>query len=521
MALVVAASILAWIQGGVYANQPFRLITTEEASIAGIHSALESGRITCSTLVQMYLDRIEAYDKKGPALNAIVTINPKALERAAEIDVQISHEGITKPLDCIPFIVKDNYDTHDLPTTAGSLSLESSYPPDDAFQVRKIRDAGAIVIAKSNLAEFAFTPYETLSSILPGHTRNPYALDRVPAGSSGGTAAAVAANFGAVGLGTDTGNSIRGPSSHTCLVGIRSTMGLTSRDGIIPLNLYRDVGGPIARTVADAVQVFEVIAGYDPADPVTEACRDKKPDTYVQFLTRDGLRGARIGVLRQISNTETADADILHLFDQALADMRNAGAEIVDPVEIPDMDELRGTGCNRFKFDINTYLASLGPDAPVKSLEEIIESRKFHPSIHKRLVDAQAVEGTYEEVCREAQETASRLRDAVSEAFEKHDVDAIVYPTWSNPPRLLGDLNTPHGDNSQRPSPPTGFPAITVPMGFSYGRYPAGLQLMGKPWGEPTLIRLAYAYEQRTRHRRPPDATPPLEGGKSRSFAPQ
>jgi amidase len=509
MAFVVVSSILAGSSG--YANQPFRLIHMEESTIADIHAALASGRITCSQLVQMYLHRIAAFDKTGPALNAIVTINPKAMERAREMDKVISQQGITQPLQCVPFIVKDNYDTADLPTTAGSLSLKDSRPPDDAFQVRKIREAGAIVLAKSNMAEFAFSPYETLSSILPGHTRNPYALDRVPAGSSGGTAAAVAASFGAVGLGTDTGNSIRGPSSHTCLVGIRSTMGLTSRDGIVPLNLYRDVGGPMARSVADAVQVFEVIAGYDPADPVTEACRNHKPDTYVQYLTRDGLRGARIGVLRQISNTDTADADILRLFDLALEDMRNAGAEIIDPVEIPDMDELRGTWCNRFKFDINAYLASLGPDAPVKNLEEILSSRKFHPSIHERLADAQAVEGTYEEVCREAQETAARLRDAVNKAFDEYDVEALVYPTWSNPPRLLGDLNTPHGDNSQRPSPPTGFPAITVPMGFSYGRYPAGLQLLGKPWGEPTLIRLAYAYEQRTRHRRPPASTPPLE----------
>ena len=492
-------------------GEPFRLLRTAEVTIADIHGALEAGEVTCRDLVQMYLDRIEAYDKKGPALNAIVTINAKALERAAEIDVQISHEGITKPLECIPFIVKDNYDTHDLPTTAGSLSLADSYPLDDAFQVRKIREAGAIVIAKSNLAEFAFTPYETLSSILPGHTRNPYALDRVPAGSSGGTAAAVAASFGAIGLGTDTGNSIRGPSSHNCLVGIRSTMGLTSRDGIVPLNLYRDVGGPMARTVADAVLVFEVIAGPDPADPVTAASQERKPDSYVQFLTRDGLRGARIGVLRQISNTDTADPDILRLFDQALQDMRDAGAEIVDPLEIPAMEELRGTWCNRFKFDINTYLASRGPDAPVKSLEEIIASRKFHPSIHKRLVDAQAVEGPYEEVCREAQETSSRLRDVVSAAFEEHHLDAMVYPTWSNPPRLLGDLNTPHGDNSQRPSPPTGFPAITVPMGFSYGKYPAGLQFMGKAWAEPTLFKIAFAYEQKTSHRRPPESTPTLK----------
>lgn len=502
MAALAASPLLA--------SDGFQLIRTREVTIADIHKALEAGDITCRELVQMYLGRIEAYDKQGPAVNAIVMIHPRALERADELDREISHEGVTRPLQCVPFIVKDNYDTHDLPTTAGSLSLTGSHPPDDAFQVRRIREAGAIVLAKSNMAEFAFTPYETLSSVLPGHTRNPYALDRVPAGSSGGTAAAVAASFGAVGLGTDTGNSIRGPSSHTCLVGIRSTMGLTSRDGIVPLNLYRDVGGPMARTVADAVQVFEVIAGYDPADPVTASCRDKKPGSYVQFLTRDGLRGARIGVLRQISNTETADPDILRLFERALSDMTSAAAEIVDPVEIPDMDELRGTWCNRFKFDINGYLASLGPDAPVKDLDEIIESRKFHPSIHKRLVDAQAVEGTFEVVCREAEETASRLREAVTEAFEKYDVDALVYPTWSNPPRLLGDLNTPHGDNSQRPSPPTGFPSVTVPMGFAYNRYPAGLQLLGRAWSEPTLFRLAYAYEQTTQHRRPPESTPPL-----------
>ena len=191
----------SWVVFG----EPFRLLRTSEVTITDIHGALEAGEVTCRDLVQMYLDRIEAYDKKGPALNAIVTINSNALARAAEIDVQISHEGITKPLECIPFIVKDNYDTHDLPTTAGSLSLKSSYPPDDAFQVRKIREAGAIVLAKSNMAEFAFTPYETLSSILPGHTRNPYALDRVPAGSSGGTAASVAASFGASGLGNRYG----------------------------------------------------------------------------------------------------------------------------------------------------------------------------------------------------------------------------------------------------------------------------------------------------------------------------
>ena len=242
-------------------------------------------------------------------------------------------------------IVKDNYDTADLPTTAGSLSLEGSIPPDDAFQVQKLREAGAIVVAKSNMAEFAFSPYETVGSALPGYTRNPYALNRVTAGSSGGTAAAVAASFGVVGLGTDTGNSIRGPSSHQSLVGIRSTMGLTSRDGIVPLSLGRDIGGPMARTVADAVAVFDVIAGEDPADPVTAQSRELRAARYADSLRLDGLNGARIGVLREMSD-ETADPEVIARLAEALEAMRTLGATIVDPVAIGPDD------------------GPLGPDAP-------------------------------------------------------------------------------------------------------------------------------------------------------------
>ena len=295
MAVVLVASASANAQS---------LYRVAELSIGDIHAGLEAGRFTCREFVQRYLDRIEAYDQKGPALNAIVLVNLRALERADALDREFSREGITRRLQCVPMIVKDNYDTVGLPATAGSLSLAGSMPPDDAFQVRRLKEEGAIVLAKSNMAEFAFSPYETLSSILPGHTRNPYDTNRVPAGSSGGTAADVAANFGTVGLGTDTGNSIRGPSSHTALVGIRSTRGLTSRDGIVPLNLYRDIGGPMARDVVDAVTVFDVIAGYDPADPITEAGRNRRPRSYMSSLTRGGLRGARIGAVRQLSNTE-------------------------------------------------------------------------------------------------------------------------------------------------------------------------------------------------------------------------
>jgi amidase len=493
----------------------FRLMWTDEATVADIRTALESRQLTCRQLVQMYIDRIEAYDKKGPALNAIIMINPNALAAADALDAKFARSGMSGPLHCVPLIVKDNFNTADMSTTAGSLSLKGSIPASDAFQVRKLREAGAVVLAKSNMAEFAWSPFETVSSILPGYTRNPYALDRVPAGSSGGTAAAIAANFGAVGLGSDTGNSIRGPSSHTSLVGIRSTMGLTSRDGIVPLFLNRDIGGPMARSVADAVAVFDVIAGHDPADPVTAASQGKRADTYLKFLDRDGLRAARIGVVRQLFMGADTDPEILRLLEQALADMKRQGAEIIEGVNIPEIDQIPPAKlfCNRFKYDIEAYLTGLGPQAPVKNLDEILASQKFHPSIEKRMRDAQAEPPPDQNPkCQEAEENGHRLAQGVLTAMDELKVDALVYPSWNNPPRLIGDLNTPHGNNSNRLAPPTGFPAMTIPMGFTHGTLPAGLQLLGRPWSEPTLIRIGYAYEQATRHRRPPASVPPLTG---------
>jgi Asp-tRNA(Asn)/Glu-tRNA(Gln) amidotransferase A subunit family amidase len=493
----------------------FRLMWTDEATIADIGAAIEARELTCRQLVQMYIDRIEAYDKKGPALNAIIMINPNALATADDLDAKFARSGISGPLRCVPLIVKDNFNTADMPTTGGSLSLKGSIPAADAFQVRKLREAGALVLAKSNMAEFAWSPFETVSSILPGYTRNPYALDRVPAGSSGGTAAAIAANFGAVGLGTDTGNSIRGPSSHTSLVGIRSTMGLTSRDGIVPLFLNRDIGGPMARSVADAVAVFDVIAGDDPADQVTAASRGRRPDSYLKYLDKNGLRGARIGVVGQLFMGADTDPEILYLFEQALADMRRQGAEIIEEVNIPEIDQIPPAKlfCNRFKYDVEAYLAGLGAQAPVKNLDEILSSQKFHPSIEKRMRDAQAEPPPDQNPkCQEAEENGRRLAQAVAAAMDELKLDALVYPSWNNPPRLIGDLNTPHGNNSNRLAPPTGFPAMTVPMGFTHGTLPAGLQILGRPWSEPTLIRIAYAYEQATRHRHPPASTPPLPG---------
>lgn len=493
----------------------------DEATIAGIHDAMKAGRVTCTSLVSAYLARIEAGDKRGPALNAITVVNPAARQQAEALDRQYRSQGPAGPLHCVPVIVKDNFETTGLQTAAGSLALKDFDPGRDAFQVNRIKEAGAIVLAKSNMAEWAFSPYETVNSVMPGYTRNPYALDRVTAGSSGGTAAAVAANFGAVGLGSDTGNSIRGPSSHQALVGIRSTMGLTSRGGVVPLNLLADIAGPMTRTVEDAVAVFQAIAGEDPGDPFTLAAltpaglrpagRPAVLPDYRASLVRDGLKGARIGVLRQAYERESADAEVVAVFMTALEDLKKAGAVIVDPVRVEGLTEIRrprdAGSCGGFKHDINRYLASLGERVPVKNLEGIIRSRRFHPSIELRLTRAQegTEHGLDSPACQAEAEYRERYRAAVLETMKTHDLEAFVYPTWSNPPRLIGDLNTPHGDNSQVFSPTTGWPGIQVPMGYTRdGRLPAGLTFFGRAWDEPTLIRLAYGYEQATRHRKAP-----------------
>jgi Asp-tRNA(Asn)/Glu-tRNA(Gln) amidotransferase A subunit family amidase len=488
-----------------------------ETTIAQIHSAFQAKRLTCRALVEQYLRRIDVFDKNGPAVNAIILTNPEALKQADDLDRRFAQGGLTGPLHCVPAIVKDNFETIGLQSANGSLSLAGFVSDKDAFQVARIKAAGAIVIAKSNMAEWAFTPNETLSSILPGYTKNPYALDRVTAGSSGGTAASVAASFGAIGLGSDTGNSIRGPASHQALVGIRSTMGLTSRGGVMPLNLLADVAGPMARTVEDAVKVFQVVVGSDPADPVTASAAAHLPQNYSASLVRDGLKGARIGVLRFAYERESADPEIVQVFMRAVDDLRAQGATIIDPGVVDGLDQIKrpqGMGsCGGFKYDINRYLASHGDRVPVKSLTEIIKSGKFHPTVQRRLEQNEAgpENGPDTPECKADAQYRQQVRDAVTRTMDAQKLDAWVYPTWSNPPRLIGDLNTPGGDNSQFFSPTTGFPAIQVPMGYTRGaRLPAGITFFGRAWSEPTLIKLAYAYEQATHHRRAPESTPPL-----------
>ena len=444
----------------------------------------------------------------------MILLNPEVLADADRCDAEVRATHHLPPLGGIAVIVKDNYDTRGLQTTGGSLAMRGFVPESDATMVARIRAAGALILGKSNMAEWAFSPYVTASSIA-GITRNPYDLTRVPAGSSGGTAAAVAASLGAVGLGSDTGNSIRGPSSHNDLVGIRPTIGLTSRAGIIPLFANNDVGGPMARSVADAAAVLTVVAGYDPDDPVTAMVRGRAPEDYSKFLNAGGLRGARIGVFRQYFATPTTDPEVKAATEHALLELRAGGAVLLDPFALPAYKHLtKNLWCGDFEKDLNAYLAR-HPNAPYHDLRSIVDSGLYLPYIENEIkgaVKAAADPGDRRSPCPDVYHDAPKItfRNALLEAMDREHLDAIVYPTWSNPPRKVGDTESPAGDNSQVLSPQTGFPAVTVPMGFTHGHLPAGLTFLGRTLSEGELIRLAYSYEQATHHRAPPAAFPPL-----------
>ena len=507
-----AASLLA-LAAGCQSPAPIPVV---EATIAGVQEAIFSGRTTCRMVVQSHLDRIEAYEDR---INAITVVNPAALDRADELDAALAAGEEPGPLFCVPMLVKDNFDTHDMITTGGSIALAASVPPDDAFMVRRIREEGAIVLAKTNMAEWAFSARQSVSSSFDT-TRNAYALDRVPAGSSGGTASGVAASFGLIGLGSDTGNSIRGPSSRLALVGIRSTIGLTSRDGVIPLSFDRDIAGPMGRTVEDVARVFNVVAGYDPADPYTEAGRGRKENDYTSFLDADGLQGARIGVLRALVDTEDADSAIVAVFERALGELAELGAEIVDPFDFDVQAQLARENmfCGRFRYDMHVYLSSLGDAAPITDVLQVLETGEYSSYVENSLRRAEdspldMPPAEWDPPCPDYLENEQRqgyLTDLVN-AMDETGLDAVVYPTWLSPPAHIDRGREEYsGDNSQRVAPATGMPAITVPMGFTEETHPAGLQILARPYAEGLLFRYAYAYEQGTHHRRPPPGFPEL-----------
>ncbi len=483
---------------------PFELV---EATIQDIQKAVTQGKLTYKELTQMYLDRMEKYDDQGPKINAILTINPEALTIAEKLDKERLTTGIRSPLHGIPIIVKDNYDTADMPTTAGCLCLKDSIPDEDAEQIAKLKAAGAIIIAKSNLHEFAFGI--TTSSSLGGQTLNPYALDYYPGGSSGGTGASIAANFALAGLGTDTGGSIRIPSTFNSLVGIRPTIGLSSRDGIIPLALTQDVGGPMARTVTDAAIMLDATVGYDPNDVATAASVNHIPTSYTHYLIPDGLQGARIGVATELFGTKPEEKAASDAVNKAVEDLKRLGATAV-PITIPNLAKIMkypSLSSYEFKFQLNEYLTDLGTDAPYHSLTEILKSGQYLKSQEGSMQSRDKLEvletAEYNDIVLNRTKVT---RESLLKVMADNHLNAIVYPTTTQPAARIGESQ--NSGNNNRLSPFSGFPAITVPAGFTTDGLALGIEFIGRAFDESTLIKLAYSYEQGTHHRKAPTLTP-------------
>ena len=482
-------------------------INIEELTISDIHKSYKDKTFNSEQLVSTYLERIENFDS---TLNAITVVNPQALKIAKELDEEYQRTGTLRPLHGIPLIVKDNINTEGLPTTAGSLALQNYIPEEDAFIIKKLVEAGAIIIAKSNMAEWAFSPMHSESSTA-GTTRNPYNTNYVPAGSSGGTGASIAANFGTIGLGTDTGNSIRGPSSHNALVGFRTSLGLVSRSAIVPLYLRNDVVGPMCRSVEDATKVLEVIAGIDPKDPLTTYSEGKTPTDYTQFLKKDALKGSRIGVLRALSD-DNPHPEINQLFNNALVQLDSLGASVIDSVIVPDFQNLRqNQWCATFRTDVETFLSDYVKNDSLKTIEDIIKVGSKSDFARERLIRNAAHNGRWEDSdipCLDTYTDIRRVafREAIENMMDSLQLDAIVYPSWNNPPAPIDQFQEEYnGDNSQIISPHTGQPAFTVPMGYTSKNLPAGLQFLGRMYDEPVLIGLTYSYEQGTKHRKSPE----------------
>jgi Asp-tRNA(Asn)/Glu-tRNA(Gln) amidotransferase A subunit family amidase len=485
-----------------------------EATISEIHEAYETGETTAEAVTDAYLKRIEAHDD---ALNAILTVSQDARERAQDLDTAFDRGGFVGPLHGIPTLLKDNQDTHDMPTTAGSTALADSRPSRDAFVVTRLRDAGAVVLAKANLQELSFG-VDTVSS-LGGATRNAYALDRRPAGSSGGTAAGIAANLGVVGTGTDTCSSVRSPPAFNDVVGVRPTMGLVSRTGIVPLSDTQDTAGPIARTVEDAARTLAVMAGYDPTDPITAHGDRQIPDGgYTAHLDVNGLEGARIGVARQFfglrndeSASERAAECVTAVIEDAIDEFEAAGATIIDPVDVVDQTYLESARVLEYEFarDFDAYLTTLGDAAPHNSLAEVVATGEIHPSVQARLEGTAILDTDADALDENTGYLRSlRRRDAIRDAtlaqMAADDLDAILYPPSRVPPVTIPD-NQPFEEMNCELAAHTGLPAIVVPAGFTPAGLPVGVELLGRAFDEQRLFELAYAFEQATDHRRPPE----------------
>lgn len=485
-----------------------------DATVAGVQRACTSGELNCVQITRFYLERIAAYDQSGPSLHALISVNPRAMETAADLDAQrAARPGRLGPLHGMPVILKDNFDTADMPTTGGCVMLRDSRPLSDAFTVKKLRQAGALILAKANLGELARSPISF--SRLGGQARNPYDLTRNPGGSSGGTGAAMAAHFGLLGTGSDTGQSIRSPSSACNLVGVRPTRGLVSRAGIMPNSFIQDEIGPITRCVTDAALLLDVMAGYDADDPITAFSRGRIPRSYTELLHPDALRGARIGVIENLFGTEIRHREVNAVMAEAMKRMETLGASFA-PFRLDEFDELSpmvGTARLEAAAAWKRYFAALGPNAPVRSLHQLVAAN--NSAVQDTLeLELALQDGMNDPVYKDLLMNRDRLRLALATKMADLKLDAVIYPQQRIlvPPIATGEQPERNGALSHG----TGFPAVTFPAGFSAPSataplgVPVGAELMGLDYSEPRLLAFAYAHEQTANLQRLPMSTPAL-----------
>jgi amidase len=517
----VASPSPAPAPGGAANVAPFEL---DEITVDALQDAMKTGKYTARAIAEKYLARIAEIDKGGPAVNSVIETNPDALDIADVLDKERNEKGPRGPLHGIPVLIKDNIATKDrMQTTAGSLALVGSKPPADAFVAKKLRDAGAVILGKTNLSEWAnIRSNHSISgwSGRGGQTKNPYALDRNPCGSSSGTGAGISANLAAMGIGTETDGSIVCPSSANGLAGIKPTIGLVSRHGIIPISHTQDTAGPMCRTVRDAAILLTALAGVDPEDKATAASEGKSSKDYTQFLKEDGLKGARIGVLRKAFGFNPA---VDKLMDAALDVIKKQGATVVDPVEIATYGKFGETEFLGFmyelKADLNAYLAWLGPNTPVKTLKEIIDfneknAAKEMPYFGQENFLKAEEKGpltTKEYVDAIAKNHELAGKQGIDKTMDTHKLDAIVAPTGG--PAWLTDIvnGDSFGGGSSEFAAVAGYPNVNVVAGFVRG-LPVGMSFFGRAWSEPVLIRIAYAYEQATKFRKAPTFLAHVEG---------
>jgi len=529
-----AAGLVASQTTTVAADSDSNKFDPIEATIDDVYSAIYLKEATAREITEIYLERIEEYDD---VLNTVITLNDGALDRADELDEKFEESGPVGPLHGVPIVVKDLYNTGDLPTTAASLSLEGSQPEEDSYYVRKLREAGAVVLAKVNTHEFALGG--TTVSSLGGQTRNPYDVERIPGGSSGGTAAGVAANLAVFGTASDTLGSTRGPAAFTNLIGLRPTVGLVSLDGIAPITGTWDTPGINTRTVGETALVLDITAGYDPNNPITSRGVGNIPtedshhreDSYTDCLNRDGLQGARIGIYRDFFGTEydeiggteideeTAEgaAQVTAVIENAIEEMEALGATIVDPVSIGSIERVNELlsdaeweGTPEHKIDLNNYFESLGDDAPISSVEELAESGLYSCDIADRIQGvSEADSDAFDQVFRETEGARSQTRSLILETMAEEELDAILYPCNTQVPAKIGE---PSIGSRRALSPTADVPAIAVPAGFTKDEHlPVAFELLGRQFSEPELLKYAYAFEKGTDHRDLPEGFGPLE----------